>query len=35
MTPAAKYQVKHLSIYIGLIVSVAVVITVGAFIAAG
>ena len=35
MTPGAKYQVKHLSIYIGLIVAVAVVITLGAFITGG
>lgn len=35
MTPGAKYQVKHLSIYIGLIVAVAVVIMLGAFIAGG
>jgi hypothetical protein len=34
MTPATKYQVKYLSIYVGLIVLVAAVITIGALVAA-
>ncbi|MBB3655660.1 hypothetical protein FHX15_000859 [Rhizobium sp. BK650] len=32
MTPAAKYQVKYMSIYIGLILLVAVIITFGSLV---
>jgi hypothetical protein len=34
VTPATKYQVKYMSIYIGLILLVAVIITVGSLVAA-